>query len=108
MSKSHDNDVSKNDLENVYKDMNYISKDLSNIKNKISEVVGYTIVFYIQALWLKFTLVNIVLFQENYKYDMNLFKTKLNSIEKKADQVDDLLMKYDRIKACAFYNKICL
>lgn len=41
MTQNHENDVSKNDLENVYKDMNFISNDLSNIKSKISEVVCY-------------------------------------------------------------------
>lgn len=39
---------------------------------------------------------------------MYIFKNKLNSIEKKAEKVDDLILKYDKLKKCAFYNKICL
>nr|XP_023027993.1 fibropellin-1-like [Leptinotarsa decemlineata] len=83
MDESHKNDVSKNDLNNVYKDMGSISEDITSLKNKISDV-------------------------ENYKRDMYVFKNKLNRIEKKAEQVDELIIKYDRIKKCAFYNKICM
>ncbi|XP_072398904.1 uncharacterized protein slow isoform X2 [Diabrotica undecimpunctata] len=83
MGESHKNDVSKNDLQNVYKDMDSISQDINTLKNKINDV-------------------------ENYRNDMYVFKTKLNSIEKKAEKVDELVLKYDRIKKCAFYNKICI
>ncbi|KAG5880448.1 hypothetical protein JTB14_028782 [Gonioctena quinquepunctata] len=83
MDESHKNDVSKNDLENVFKDMGSISEDVSSLKNKMNDV-------------------------ENYKRDMYIFKNKLNKIEKKAEQVDELVLKYDRIKKCAFYNKICM
>ncbi|KAJ8940814.1 hypothetical protein NQ314_010572, partial [Rhamnusium bicolor] len=83
MDESHKNDVSKDDIQNLYRDMNFISKDISSLKNKINDV-------------------------ENYKNDMYIFKNKLSTIEKKAEKVDDLILKYDRMKKCAFYNKICM
>ncbi|CAG9856045.1 unnamed protein product [Phyllotreta striolata] len=83
MDESHKNDVSQDDLRNVYKDIDIISEDMRDLKNKIIDV-------------------------ENYKNDMHVFKTKLNTIEKKAEKVDDLVVKYDRMKKCAFYNKICM
>ncbi|XP_056630991.1 epidermal growth factor-like protein 8 [Diorhabda sublineata] len=83
MDESHKNDVSKDDLQHLYRDMNSISQDISSLKNKINDV-------------------------ENYKNDMYVFKNKLTTIEKKAEKVDELMLKYDRMKKCAFYNKICM
>ncbi|CAH1119859.1 unnamed protein product [Phaedon cochleariae] len=83
MDESHKNDVSKGDLDNVYKDMSSISRDIGSLKNKLNDV-------------------------ENYKNDLHIFKNKLNTIEKKAEKVDELVLKYDRMKKCAFYNKICI
>ncbi|KAJ8979652.1 hypothetical protein NQ317_006363 [Molorchus minor] len=45
---------------------------------------------------------------ENYKSDLHVFKSKLTTIEKKTEKVDDLMSKYDRMRKCAVYNKICL
>ncbi|CAH1978095.1 unnamed protein product [Acanthoscelides obtectus] len=83
MGESHKNDVSKDDLRNVYRDINHISEDVSDLKNKINDM-------------------------ENYKSDLHVFKSKLSYIEKKAEKVDDLMLKYDRMKKCAFNNKICI
>ncbi|KAJ8915799.1 hypothetical protein NQ315_004611, partial [Exocentrus adspersus] len=83
MDESHKNDISKNDVQNLYRDMNFLSSDITQLKNKINEV-------------------------ENYKEDMYIFKNRLSSVEKKTEKVDELILKYEKLRKCAFYNKICL
>lgn len=39
MMDGHKNDVSKDDIENLYKDMNFISNDVAQLKNKMTDVV---------------------------------------------------------------------
>ncbi|KAJ8946011.1 hypothetical protein NQ318_023257 [Aromia moschata] len=89
MDESQKNDVSKDDIEHLHKDMTFLSKDVNSLKNQMSDVVPFLV-------------------RKTTKNDMYVFKSKLNNIEKKAEKVDDLMQKYDRMKKCALYNKICL
>lgn len=39
MDETHKNDVSKNDIASIYKNIDYISKDINTLKNKLTDVV---------------------------------------------------------------------
>lgn len=40
MDETHKNDVSKNDIESIYKDIDFMSKDIGGLKNRFDDMVS--------------------------------------------------------------------
>ncbi|CAH0546125.1 unnamed protein product [Brassicogethes aeneus] len=72
MDESHKNEVSKSDIQNIYKDINAMTKDVYTLKNKFDDM-------------------------DNYRNDMHIFKNKLSEIERKADKVNNIISNFDFI-----------
>lgn len=49
----------------------------------------------------------VFVFQESYKKDVGVFKSKLFQMEKKSSRLDEILAKFEKFKRCAAYNKLC-
>lgn len=39
MMNDHKNDISKDDIQNLYKDINFMSSDITQLRNKMSDMV---------------------------------------------------------------------
>lgn len=42
MMNDYKNDISKDDIQNLYKDINFMSSDITQLRNKMSDVVCNT------------------------------------------------------------------
>lgn len=83
MLASNKNQDNQDEIKKININIEHLSRDMNNVQHKISN-------------W------------ENYKNDLHIFKDKLIQVENKMIQVDDLSAKYDRMKKCALYKKICI